>query len=141
MDARDEITRLIAWLIQNVDDVESSQIKADIALLLGAATQLVTVLANRNTTLAKQRRSRKAKPAKSSPAKASKQQNDTQRSAGSFGNKNDAEGQSQRLSRIQQGIRQADISMADQRRAALNNVYGAQNDEVAFRKTAKAIAS
>lgn len=141
MDARDEMTRLIARLVQNVSDVESSKIKADITLLMGAATQLVTVLANRNTTLAKQRRSRKAKPAKSSPAKASKQQNDTQRSAGSFGNKNDAEGQSQRLSRIQQGIRQADISMADQRRAALNNVYGAQNDEVAFRKTAKAIAS
>lgn len=141
MDARDEMTRLIARLVQNVSDVESSKIKADITLLMGAATQLVTVLANRNTTLAKQRRSRKAKPAKSSPAKASKQQNDTQRSPGSFGNKNDAEGQSQRLSRIQQGIRQADISMADQRRAALNNVYGAQNDEVAFRKTAKAIAS
>ena len=34
MDARDKMTRLIAWLVQNVDDVESSQIKADIALLM-----------------------------------------------------------------------------------------------------------
>lgn len=141
MDARDEMTRLIAWLVENVDDVESSQIKADIALLMGAATQLVTVLANRNTALAKQHRPRKAKPPKSSPAKAPKQQNDKQSSADSSGNGNDAEGRSQGLSRIQQGIIQADASMADQRRAALNKVYGAQNDDVAFHKTAKALAS
>lgn len=141
MDARDEITRLIAWLIQNVDDVESSQIKADIALLLGAAGQLTTVLADRNTALANQQRSHKAKPPKSSPARAPKQQNDTQRNADSSGNNNDAEGHSQGLSRIQQGILQADASMDDQRRAALNKVYGAQNDDVVFRKTAKAIAS
>lgn len=141
MDARDEMTRLIAWLVQNVDDVESNQIKADIALLMSAATQLVTVLANRNTALAKQHRSRKAKPAKSSPAKAPKQQNDKQRSDDSSGDGNDAEERSQGLSRIQQGIIQADASMADQRRAALNKVYGAENDDVAFNKAAKAIAS
>ena len=141
MDARDEMTRLIAWLVQNVDDVASSQIKADIALLMGAATQLVTVLANRNTALAKQHRPRKAKPPKSSPAKAPNKRNDKQSSADSSGNGNDAEGRSQGLSRIQQGILQADASMDDQRRAALNKVYGAQNDDVVFRKTAKAIAS
>lgn len=141
MDARDEMTRLIAWFVQNADDVESSQIKADIALLMGATTQLVTVLANRNTALAKQHRSRKAKPPKSSPAKGPQKQSDKQSSADSSGNGNDAEGRSQGLSRIQQGIIQADASMADQRRAALNKVYGAENDDVAFRKTAKAIAS
>jgi hypothetical protein len=127
----------MAWLVQNVDQVESSQVKAEIALLLGAASQLVTVLANRNTALAKQQRSHKVKPPKNSPAKAPKQQNDSQRSANSSGNGDDAEG----LSRIQQGILQADASMADQRRAAMNKVYGAQNDDVAFRKAAKAIAS
>lgn len=141
MDARDELAQLIAWLVQNVDEVESGQIKADIALLLGAASQLVTVLVNRNTALAKQHRSRKAKPPKKRPTKAPQQQNDTQRSADSSGDGNDAEGRSQGLSRIQQGILKADASMADQRRAALNKVYGAQNDDVAFRKTARAIAS
>lgn len=141
MEARDEMARLIAWLVRNVNGVESNQIKADIVLLLGAAAQMVTVLASRNTAILKQNRPRKAKPPKSSPAKAPKQQNDTQRSADSSGNGNDAEGRSQELSRIQQGILQADASMADQRRAALNKVYGAQNDDVAFRKTAKAIAS
>lgn len=141
MDARDEMAQLIAWLVQNVDEVESGQIKADIALLLGAASQLVTVLANRNTALAKQHRSRKAKPPKTSPSKAPKQQNGTQRSADSFSNGGSAEARSQSLSRIQQGILQADASMADQRRAALKKVYGAQNDDLAFAKAAKAIAS
>jgi len=141
MDARDEMTQLIAWLVQNVDEVESGQIQADIALILGAASQLVAVLANRNTALARQHRSRKAKPPKSSPAKAPKQQKNTQRSADNSGDGNDAEGRSQGLSRIQQGILQADASMSDQRRAALNKVYGAQNDDVAFRKAARSIAS
>lgn len=141
MEAREEFTRLMVWLVQQVDEVDSEQLRADIALLLGAAGQLTTVLANRNTALTRQHRSRKAKPPKSSPARAPKQQNDTQRSADSSGKGNDAEGRSQGLSRIQQGIIQADASMADQRRAVLNKVYGAQNDDVAFRKTVQAIAS
>lgn len=141
MDARDEMARLIAWLVQNVDELESSQIKADIALLLGAASQLVTVLVNRNTALAKQHRSRKVKPPKPSPAKAPKQQNDNQRSTNRSGNVDDAEGRSQGVSRIQQGILQADASMADQKRAIRQQVYGSQNRDVAFAKAAKAIAS
>ncbi|MDT9012597.1 hypothetical protein RQP55_04025 [Novosphingobium sp. APW14] len=141
MEARKEFTRLMIWLAQQVDEIDSEQLKADIALLLGAAGQLTTVLADRNTALAKQHRSRKAKPPKSSPAKAPKQQSDKQNSADSSGYGKDAEGRSQGLSRIQQGINQADASMADQRRALLGKVYGAQNDDVAFRKTAKAIAS
>lgn len=52
----------MAWLVQQVDEVDSEQLKADIALLLGVAGQLTTVLADRNTALAKQHRSRKAKP-------------------------------------------------------------------------------
>ena len=62
MEAREEFTRLMAWLVQQVDEVGSEQLKADIALLLGAAGQLTTALADRNTALAKQHRSRKAKP-------------------------------------------------------------------------------
>ena len=44
------------------------------------------------------------------------------------------------LSSIQQGIRQADPSLADQQRKLRGYVYSAQNDEVAFQKAAKAIA-
>lgn len=31
MEAREELTRLIAWLVQQVDGVDSEQLKADIA--------------------------------------------------------------------------------------------------------------
>lgn len=141
MDARDEMARLIAWLVQNVDDVESNQIKADIALLLGAAGQMVTVLANRNTTLAKQYRSRKAKAPKTCPAKGPQQRKDTQRSTDTPKTQNAAQKQPEELSHIQQGIRQAGASMADQQRAIRQQIYGQQNREVAFQKAAKAIAS
>ena len=43
MEAREEFTRLMVWLVQQVDEVDSEQIKADIVLLLGAAGQLTTV--------------------------------------------------------------------------------------------------
>ena len=140
MDARDEMARLIAWLVQNVDDVESNQIKADIALLLGAAGQMVTVLANRNTALAKQQHSRKAKAPKTCPAKGSQQRKqpsttDIQKT------KRDSDNRSKELSAIQQGIRQADPSLADQQRVMRQTIYGPQNGDVAFAKAAKAIAS
>ena len=141
MDAREEMARLIAWLVQNVDGVESSQIKADIALLLGAAGQLTTVLADRNTALAKQHRSRKTKPPKSAPVKGPQKGNGGRSSADSTDAQNDSEDRSKELSAIQQGIRQADSTMADQQRALRQQIYGQQNDDVAFAKAAKAIAS
>ena len=44
MEAREEFSRLMAWLIENSDKVDSDQIKADIMLLQGAAGQLVSKL-------------------------------------------------------------------------------------------------
>lgn len=67
MEAREEFSRLMAWLIKNSDEVDSHQIKSDIMLLHGAAGQLVTKLAERNAALAKQRRPRKPEPPKSAP--------------------------------------------------------------------------
>jgi hypothetical protein len=52
---------------------------------------------------------------------------------------NDSEDRSKAVSSIQQGIRQAEPTLADQQQALRGYVYGAQNDEVAFRKAAKAI--
>ena len=141
MEAREEFTRLMVWLVQQVDEVDSKQLKADIALLLGAAGQLTTVLADRNTSLAKQHRSRKAKPPKPSPASDPKQANGAVSSTDKADIETGTEDRSKQLSAIQQGIRQADSSLADQQRALRGYVYGAQNDEVAFRKAAKAIAS
>jgi hypothetical protein len=52
---------------------------------------------------------------------------------------NGSEDRPKELSSIQQGIRQAEPTLADQQRALRGYVYGAQNDEVAFRKAAQAI--
>ena len=140
MDAREEFTRLMAWFVQNVDEMESSQIKAEIALLLGTASHFVTKLADRNTALAKQCRSRKSKPPKSAPQSGPQKGNGGKSSRDTPKTQNDSEDQPQTKSRIMQGAYQADPSLADQQRALRAQIYGAQNDDVAFRKAAKAIA-
>lgn len=141
MDAREEIKRWLALLIQLGAESESKQIKQDMDMLLGVAAELTGILASKNEALARQCRPRSAKPPKASPAKGPQQQKGDYSSTDTPKPQNDAEGRSQGQSRIMQGVRQADPTMADQRRVALNKVYGAQNDDVAFRKTAKAIAS
>ena len=141
MEAREEFSRLMAWLVQQVDEVDSEQLKADIALLLGAAGQLTTVLADRNTSLAKQHRSRKAKPPKSSPLKGPQKGDGGKSGTDSSDTQNDSKDRFKELSAIQQGIRKADPSLADQQRALRQQIYGQQNDDVAFRKAAQAIAS
>lgn len=141
MEAREEFSRLMAWLIKNSDEVDSDQIKADIMLLHSAAGQLVSKLTERNAALAKQHRSRKTKPPKSAPVKGPQKGNGGRSSADSTDAQNDSEDRSKELSAIQQGIRQADSTMADQQRALRQQIYGQQNDDVAFAKAAKAIAS
>lgn len=140
MEAREELTRLMVWLVQQVDEIDSKQLKADIVLLLGAASQLTTVLADRNTSLAKQHRSRKAKPPKPSPASGPKKGNGAESSTDKADAETGTEDRSKELSAIQQGIRQADPTIADQRRALRQQIYGQQNDDVAFAKAAQAIA-
>lgn len=140
MEAREEFSRLMAWLVENVDELESSQIKAEIALLLGTASHFVTKLAERNLALAKQCRSRKSKPPKSAPVNGPQKQGGGKRNTDSPDTSNDSEGSSKGLSAIQQGIRQADPSLVDQQRALRGKVYGAQNPDVAFQKAAQAIA-
>ncbi len=140
MEAREEFSRLMAWLIKNSDEVDSDQIKADIMLLHGAAGQLVTKLTERNTALAKQCRPRKSKPPKPSPASGPQKGNGGTSSTDSAGAESDSEDRSKELSAIQRGIIQADPSLADQQRALRGKVYGAQNNDVTFRKAAQAIA-
>lgn len=140
MEAREEFSRLVAWLIKNSDEVDSDQIKADIMLLHGAAGQLVTKLTERNAELAKQCRPRKSKPPKSAPVSGPQKGNGGTSSTDSAGAESDSEDRSKELSAIQRGIIQADPSLADQQRALRGKVYGAQNNDVAFRKAAQAIA-
>lgn len=140
MDAREQIKRAILLLPKLAAEIESKEIKADIDLLMGVASQLATVLVSRNNALAKKCSSRKSKPPKPAPQKTAQtpkpkpSSNDTQNS------KNGYEDRPKELSSIQQGIRQAEPTLADQQQALRGYVYGAQNDEVAFRKAAQAIA-
>lgn len=141
MEIRELIKRSLAALPQLAAESDSKQIKADIDMLLGVTLRLTAELANRNAALAKQHRSRKAKPPKASPQRGPKQPKNQPSSTDTPKSQNGAEDQPQTLSRIQQGIRQADSSLADQQRALRQQIYGQQNRDVAFAKAAKAIAS
>ena len=141
MDAREQFTQLLAWVIKSSDEVESSQIQADITLLIGAAGQLVGKMAERNTALAKQCRKRKVKPPKPNPQKGPQQGNSADSGTGKQDGEAEAEDRSKELSAIQQGIRRADPTLADQQRALRQQIYGPQNRDLAFAKAAKAIAS
>lgn len=140
MNAREQVKRVILLLPKLATELESKEIRADIDLVIGVASQLVTVLVSRNAALANQCRPRKAKPPKSAPVKGPKQRKPPASSTDTPSAQKDAEDRSKELSSIQQGIRQADPSLVDQQRALRGKVYGAQNDDVAFQKAAKAIA-
>lgn len=140
MDAREEISRWLALLVQLSSEAYSDQIDGDIKMLTGVALQLSSELAKRNTYLAKQCRKRQPSIAQKAPQKGPKKQSGTDSSRDAQGGDEGSQRQREELSSIQQGIRQADKSLADQRRAALNKVYGAENNDVAFRKAAQAIA-
>jgi hypothetical protein len=140
MDAREQIKRAILLLPKLAAESESKEIKDDIDLLMGVASQLVTVLVSRNDALVKQCRSRKSKPSKPTPQKQPQQQKPKTSSTDTPNSQNDSKDRSKAISSIQQGIRQAEPSPTDQQQALRGYVYGTQNDEVAFRKAAKAIA-
>ena len=140
MDAREQIKRAILLLPKLAAVLESKEIKADIDLLMGMASQSVTVLVSRNDALAKQCRPRKSKPPKAAPQKTAQTQKPKPSSNDTQNSKNDSKDRSKAISSIQQGIRQAQPSPTDQQQALRGYVYGAQNDAVAFRKAAQAIA-
>ena len=142
MDAREEIKRWLAALVQLAADSESEQIKSDIELLMGVTLQLTTELTNRNAALAKQCRPRKAASPKASPQKGPQTQSEKQRHDDTQDDGKGAEGSSEELSHIQQGIQQAlNADPSEQSQQQLRQIYGAQNKDVAFNKAAKAIAS
>ena len=140
MDAREELKRWIAMVIELSSEEESKTIKQDIDLFLSVAGELSGKLAERNTALAKQcRSSSKAKPPKPAPQKAQKQPKQEPSSADTPKSRNDSEDRSQERSGQSLQKKQAQPTLADQQQALRGHVYGAQNDEVAFRKAAQAI--
>lgn len=120
---------------------DSDKVKLAMDILLAGTSQLGTIFQQRCVQLANQKQPRKAKPPKSDPAKGPQQRKRPPSSTDNPNAQKDAQKRPEELSSIQQGIRQADPSLADQQRALRDYVYGAQNDEVAFQKAAKAIAS
>ena len=141
MDAREELKRWIAMVVQLSSEEESKTIKQDIDLFLSVAGELSGRLAERNTALAKQcRSSSKAKPQKPAPQKAQKQPKPKLSSDDTPQPQNDSEDRSQERSRQLQQRQKVQPSSTDQQQALRGYVYGAQNDEVAFRKAAQAIA-
>lgn len=118
---------------------DSDRVKLAMDILLAGTSQLGTIFQQRCVQLASQKQPRKAKPPKAAPAKGPQQRKPPASSTETPNAEKDAQKRPEELSSIQQGIRQADPSLADQQRALRGKVYGAQNDDVAFRKAAQAI--
>ena len=144
MDAREELKRWIAMVVQMSAEEESKVVKQDIDLFLSVAGELSGKLADRNTALAKQLRPRSkaspAKPSKPNPQKAQNKPDPSPSSDDSPAPQNVAQDRSQERSGQSQQKKLAEPSPIDQQRALRGHVYGAQNDDVAFQKAAKTIA-
>jgi hypothetical protein len=144
MDAREELKRWIALVVELSADEESKVIKQDIDVLLSAAGTLTGTLADRNAALARQIRPRSKasapKPSKPAPQKAQKQPDPSPSNDHTPKLQNDAEDRSQERSGQSQQKQRSEPSPVDQQRALRGYVYGAENDEVQFQKAAKAIA-
>ena len=141
-DGNDEIDLLRNAVIAIVDmarKANSDQVKLAMDILLAGTSQLGTIFQQRCVQLANQKQPRKAKPPKAAPVRGPHQPKRTPSSTTSPSPQNAAQNRPEELSSIQQGIRQAEPTLANQQRALRGYVYGAQNDEVAFQKAAQAI--
>ncbi len=126
-------------VIDMADDTSNDNVKLAMDILLAGTSQLGTIFQRRCVQLANQKQPRAAKPPKPAPQKSPQTQKPQPSSSDTQNTKNDAEDRSKAISSIQQGIRQAEPTLADQQQALRGYVYGAQNDEVALRKAAQAI--
>ena len=127
-------------VIDMADDASNDNVKLAMDILLAGTSQLGTIFQRRCVQLANQKQPRAAKPPKPAPQKSPQTPKPKTSSTDNPNSKNDTEDRAKALSSIQQGIRQAEPSPTDQQQALRGYVYGAHNDEVAFRKAAQAIA-
>ncbi len=142
-DENDEIHLLrdaVIAVIDMADDADSDQVKLAMDILLAGTSQLGTIFQRRCVQLANQKQPRAAKPPKPAPQKSPQTPKPKTSSTNTPNSQSDDKDRSKAVSSIQQGIRQAEPTLADQQQALRGYVYGAQNDEVAFRKAAKAIS-
>ena len=127
-------------VVEMADDASNDNVKLAMDILLAGTSQLGTIFQRRCVQLANQKQPRRAKPPKSTPVKGPQQRKRPASNTDNPQQQKGAEDRSKALSSIQQGIRQAEPSLADQQQALRGYVYGAQNDEVSFRKAAQAIS-
>ena len=142
-DKNDEIHLLrdaVIAVINMADDASNDNVKLAMDILLAGTSQLGTIFQRRCVQLANQKQPRAAKPPKPAPQKTAQAPKPKTSSTDTPNSQNDSKDRSKAVSSIQQGIRQAEPSQTDQQQALRGYVYGAQNDEVAFRKAAQAIA-
>jgi hypothetical protein len=140
VDDIEEMIRWIATVVQNAQQSETKRLKQALEMMLTGSAQIGGILSSRCTALARQCRPRKATPPKSAPQSGPQKGSGGKSSTDTPRTPNAAQKRPEELSSIQKGIRQADPSLADQQRALRQQIYGQQNDEVAFAKAAKAIA-
>ncbi|MFD1766662.1 hypothetical protein ACFSAG_07380 [Sphingorhabdus buctiana] len=142
-DEIDEIHLLrdaVIAVIDMADDASNDNVKLAMDILLAGTSQLGTIFQRRCVQLANQKQPRAAKPPKPAPQKSPQSPKPKTSNVDTQNGSNGSEDRSKAVSSIQQGIRQAEPTLADQQKALRGYVYGAQNDEVAFRKAAQAIA-
>ena len=132
MDAREELKRWIATVVQMSAEEESKVVKQDIDLFLSVAGELSGKLADRNASLAKQIRPRSSasapKPSKPSPQKAQNKSEPSQSNDDSPASQNVAQDRSQERSGQSSQQQRSEPSPTDQQQALRGYVYGAQND-------------
>lgn len=139
IDDIEELKRWIATVVQNAGRADAKRLKQALEEMLMGAGQIGDILSSRCTALARKCRPRKAKPPKASPVSGPQKRKNQPSSTVTPKTHNDAEDHPQTKSRIMQGAYQADPSLTDQQQALRGYVYGAQNDDVAFRKAAQAV--
>ncbi len=136
MDAREELKRWIALVVELSADEESKVIKQDIDVLLSAAGTLTGTLASRNASLAKQIRPRSTSAPQPSPQKAQKQPEPSSSSDDTPDSDKDAEARSQERSGGV-AVDQAKQDRADTAGTLRHDIYGQQDDEQELRQAAK----
>ena len=141
MDAREELKRWIAMVVQLSAEEESKVIKQDIDLFLSVAGELSGTLASRNTALARKIRPRSsASPSDPSPHAGPHQPDDADSSDDNPASTNDAEGRSQeRSGQSQQSDAEANDTDRSDQQIVRQQTYGQQDDEARLRQAAKAI--
>lgn len=140
MDAREEISRWLALLVQLAGKSESEQIDGDIKMLTGVALQLSSELAKRNSRLARQCRPSKHPIVAKAPQSGPEQRKDANSNYHASGDDEGSQKSQEGQSHIMQGVRQAEIDLDDEDTAAASKAYNVQDANIEFQKAAKAIA-